>query len=291
MSKNIHLLVIDPQNSFAKKVPEDQQQTIHDGELCVKGAWEDMERVAAMIDRIGHLFDQITVTLDSHHQFHIAHPLWWKDGKGQRPKPFTTMREEKGTIIGGMYDASGTLHDVGEYMVSRPMYLKHTINYLRELAAKGRYSHMVWPNHCLIGTPGFLIVKPLRQALLKWENEQVSLVHKVTKGSTFWTEHFSAVQAEVPHPDCPETQRNPYFIDDIATADEIVLAGEASSHCVLSTLRDMADFADDSFIQKVVCLENAMSPVEPFEQQATDFFDDMQKRGMQVSTTEKYLAA
>jgi len=291
MSKKIHLLLIDPQNSFTKVVPPDEQQTRHDGELCVPGAWDDMTRVADMIERTGSMFSQITVTLDSHHPFHIAHPLFWKDANGERPKPLTVIREEKGNFIGSQFDANGQPHDIGEFMVSRPQYMKHAIAYLRELATKGRYSHMVWPEHCLIGTPGFLIMKPLRHALIKWEYDKIGLVNKVTKGSTFYTEHFSAIEAEVPHPEFPETQLNSSLVDDLNEADEIVLGGEASSHCVLSTLRDIADrFKDDSFIKKVVCLEDAMSPVPFFEKQADDFFNDMKNRGMQVSTTQAYLA-
>ena len=48
-------------------------------------------------------------------------------------------------------------------------------------------------------------------------------------------------------------------------------------------------FADDSFVKKVVCLTDAMSPVPGFEKLATDFIDDMKARGMKVSTTTDYL--
>jgi len=289
-NKKIHLLIIDPQNSFAKVVDPSDQQDFHNGELCVPGAWEDMVRVADMIDRIGDKIDDITVTLDSHHRLHIAHPMWWKDANGDRPQPFTSMREENGIIIGSQYDANGTPHDVGEFQTSRPAFHKHTIDYLRTLQTRGRYPHMVWPEHCLIGTPGHLIVEPLQKALFGWE-DNIALVNKVTKGSNMHTEHFSAVKAEVEDSKDPSTQINADLISNLNEADEVLLSGEALSHCVANTVRDIADqFADDSFVKKIVLLEDATSSVTGFEGLGDAFVNDMKARGMKVSTTVDYLS-
>jgi nicotinamidase-related amidase len=291
--KKIHLLIIDPQNSFAKEVDLNDQQKLHDGELCVPGAWEDMERLAAMIDRIGDKIDDITVTLDSHHQLHIAHPMWWKLSNGDRPGPLTQVREDNGVFIGTQFDASGNAHDVGEMMVSNPGFHAWTLDYIRTLTKEDRYPHMIWPEHCLIGTPGHNVVEPLQNALFKWESENLAFYNKVTKGSNYRTEHFSAVQSEVVDPDDATTQPNAFFIDEINKADIILLAGEASSHCVANTLRDMVTFFGsngDEFVKKVVCLTDAMSPVAGFEDKAQEFIDDMTKLGMKTTTTVDYLA-
>jgi len=290
MRNKIHLLIIDPQNSFCKVVPQDEQQDRHDGELCVPGAWEDMVRVADMIDRIGDKIDDITITLDSHHRLHIAHPMWWKDRNGNRPNPFTAVREEKGIFIGTEFGPDGTPHDVGELMTSKPVFHKWTIDYLRSLAANNRYGHMIWPEHCLIGYPGHLVIKPLREALCRWE-EKIGIVNIVTKGSTLWTEHFSAVKAEVVHPKHPETQPNAMLVSDLGEADELLFAGEASSHCGANTMRDLiTESADTSFAKKVTLLTDGMSPVPGFEAFETTFLDDMKALGMKMTTTVDYLA-
>ncbi|MHA2043407.1 MAG: hypothetical protein ACW99G_01360 [Candidatus Thorarchaeota archaeon] len=291
--KKIHLLIIDPQNSFAKKVDANDQQTLHNGELCVPGAWEDMERLATMIDRIGDKIDDITVTLDSHHQLHIAHPMWWKLSNGERPGPFTSVREDKGIFVGTQFDASGNPHDVGEMMVSNPGFMEWTMKYIRTLEANQRYPHMIWPEHCLIGTPGHNVVKPLQDSLFKWEKDNLAFYNKVTKGSNYRTEHFSAVQSEVPDEDDATTQPNAAFINTVNDSDIILLAGEASSHCVANTVRDMVAFFganSDEFIKKVICLTDAMSPVPGFEDKGTEFIDDMKKLGMKTSTTVDYLS-
>jgi nicotinamidase-related amidase len=293
VSKNLQLLIIDPQNSFCKVVPAKDQQTQHDGELCVPGAWEDMIRVGQLVDRVGDMFNDIVVTLDSHNQLHIAHPLWFKHAKtGLPPAPFTVMREENDKIIGTILDAAGKPQDVGEYRTVREKLRPHTLNYLKALKAGGRFPHVIWPPHCLIGTPGHNIVEPLRNALLAWELRNVAYVTKVTKGSNMGCEHFSAVRAEVIDDNDPGTMLNSDLITSLMEADEIVLSGEARSHCLNNTVRDIAnEFAsqNDEFIKKTVLLTDGSTDVPGFETYGNDFVKEMTKRGMRTSTTADYL--
>ena len=285
MPRRIHLVIIDPQNSFCKVVDAAQQQLIHDGELCVPHAWDDMVRVANMINRLGRKIDRIWVTLDSHQWNHIAHPSWLKDQHGNPPAPFTIMREENGLIIGTQYGPSGP-QDVGTYTTTKPGYYARTCDYLRALKAGGRYPHCIWPPHTLIGTPGHNVVAPLFQALLDWCKDSFKTIEFVTKGSNPFVEHFSAVRAEVPDPDDPFSQLNSQFIQNVMEADEIWEAGEAGSHCLPNTFRDMANsFGDDSFVAKTVLLTDATSPVPGFENYQNDYIAEMLKRGGKTATT------
>lgn len=293
MSRKIHLVVIDPQRSFCADVDPALQQTKHDGELCVPGAWQDMVRIADMVNRLGRKLTQIHITLDSHHYWHIAHPVWFKDMSGNHPAPFTSMREENGVIIGSTF-VNGSPHDIGEFTTSRPGYLKWTLSYLRELTIQGRYPHVIWPFHCLIGTPGHNVVEPLMSSLLEWEKSCARPVNKVTKGSCMFCEHFSAVRAEVPHPNYLDTQLNAEFMELLApgpdSPDEILIAGEALSHCVANTFRDVSTELGGEFVKKCVLLEDASSNVPGFESLGTQFVADMQTQGMKKSTTVDYLA-
>lgn len=292
MSRNIDLIIIDPQNSFCKVVPPDQQQITHDGELCVPGAWEDMERVANLVKRVGSKFREIHVTLDSHHPYHIAHPNYFQRvSDGTAPNPFTLMREENGKIIGSQIDASGNPFDVGEFYTSLRSQMTETLSYLIALRESNRYPHCIWPMHCLIGTRGHNVAEPLRNALFDWEiNSTGAIVNYVTKGSNYRREHFSAVKAEVADSKDHTTQLNTDFIDLVMQADEIVLCGEALSHCLANTVRDMADsFNDDSFIAKCVLLTDGASNVPGFDHFGDSFIADMTARGMQVATCGEYL--
>jgi nicotinamidase/pyrazinamidase len=132
------------------------------------------------------------------------------------------------------------------------------------------------------------VLPVLFDALCEWES-QFAAVNYVTKGSNIFTEHYSAVQADVFDPEDPGTGLNTDLIKTLQDMDVIAIAGEASSHCVASTVRDIADNFGEDNVRKFLYLQDACSPVPGFEQLERDFLDDMVKRGMQVSTTDKFL--
>lgn len=261
----MHLVVIDPQIDFCSK----------QGSLFVNGATEDMERLALFVDRVGHKLDDIHVTLDSHHLVHIANPIFWKDSHGDHPNPFTII----------------TYKDVesGSWMATSPKFQRWALEYTKQLEISGKYSLMVYPVHCVIGSLGHAVFPDLFKSLTKWE-EQFAVVNYVAKGSNIKTEHYSAIKAEVVDPSDPTTQINTNFIQILMDADQIIVAGECSSHCLRSSILDIADaFGDDKYIKKITLLTDATSPVQGFEKSADDFIKEMVARGMQLSTTDKFL--
>ncbi len=304
MPKRINLLNIDGQRSFCAVVPPAEQQVKHDGELCIPGAWDDMVRTANFVNKFGRNITDIQRTFDSHPgALHIAQPLWFRHAEtGEQPPIFTTMYEKGGLMYGKLFNpGAGKTADLGEYRTVRQQFSKWTVNYLRKLASTGRYPHTIWPPHCKPGTPGWSTVEPLAAALYDWGRDNIAVVYDVTKGSNIFTEHFSAVRAEVPitgdvnegGPDRADstTHLNTDFIQSVNNADEIILTGEALSHCLANTVRDMADtFQDDSFIKKCVLFTDCSSNVPGFEQYGQDFIKQMAARGMRVTTSGDYLA-
>ena len=95
----------------------------------------------------------------------------------------------------------------------------------------------------------------------------------------------------VTDPSDPGTQINTRFIQTLLEADLVAIAGEAGSHCLANTVRDIArNFGDDSYIQRLVLLEDATCPVPGFEALQSNFVKEMRARGMQVSTTQDFLS-
>lgn len=84
------LLVIDPQNDFCD-LPEGWCPGELRPSLPVAGAHADMQRLAGWIRREGAKVDAITVTLDSHQRYDIAHPAFWQQGDGGDVAPFTAI--------------------------------------------------------------------------------------------------------------------------------------------------------------------------------------------------------
>ncbi len=260
-------LIIDPQVDFC-----DAQK----GSLYVAGADDDTRRLAAMVRRLGNRVDGYHVTLDSHRIVDVAHPIFWKDSAGKHPDPFTIIN---------VADL-----DSGQWTTTNPGFFRRTEDYVKKLEAGGRYPLCIWPYHCLIGSAGHNVMPELLAALNDWERENLALLDFVTKGSNIFTEHYSAIQADVPDPEDPTTQTNTALIQTLLEADVVFVAGQALSHCVANTVRDIADaFGDDAYVKKLVLITDASSSVGGFEQLGTDFVREMTGRGMRTSTTTDFL--
>lgn len=280
MKKNIHLLVIDPQNDFcdlpAAYLPINPVDGgTHAPALPVTGAHADMLRVADLINRGAAGLSGISVTLDSHHRLDIAHPTFWKDAEGGVVNPFTQI--------------SAAEVRAGRYLPRNPAALPRVLAYLDTLENAGRYRLMVWPVHCEIGSWGHAVHADVRAAYNRWEDAQLGIVNKVSKGSNPWTEHYSAVMAEVPDAEDPDTQLNQGFIDLLKQADRIYITGEAGSHCVKATTEHIADNFAKADLGKLVLLTDCMSPVTGFDAQYEGFVRDMLARGLQVAKSTDVL--
>ncbi|NJL70964.1 MAG: hypothetical protein HC888_04765 [Candidatus Competibacteraceae bacterium] len=263
--KKIEALLIDPQIDFCHP----------DGSLYVNGADQDMKRLAAFIKKNVRIFADINVTLDSHHLVDVAHPIFWRDSAGNNPQPFTII-------------SAKDIQD-GVWQPRIPSMHARMLDYVRNLESSGRYPLCIWPPHCLIGSGGHNVVPELFDALTTWERERFGMVNYVTKGSNIYTEHYSAIKAEVPDPNDPTTQLNTDLINKLLTADEILVAGEAGSHCVANTALDICEaFGTDEYIKKIVLLTDAMSPVTGYENNQDEFLDKIVSRGAKLTTTRDY---
>lgn len=276
--QNLQLAIIDPQNDFCD-LPDSYRPQIAgvtmSPALPVAGSHADMQRVAALIEQGGAGLSGIAVTLDSHQRVDIAHPTFWRKGDGSAVQPFTQILARE--VRAGLYvprDATA---------------LQRVLNYLDALEENGRYTHMVWPVHCEIGSWGNNVHEDVRRAYNRWEEANVTQVHKVIKGTNPWTEHYSAIRAEVPDAADADTQLNAGFLDLLRQADRIYIAGEAGSHCVKATTEHIVENFSAAEVQKLVLLSDCMSPVTGFEAQYAAFLADMKARGVTLATAAEVL--
>jgi nicotinamidase/pyrazinamidase len=277
MKRQMHLLIIDPQNDFcdlpAHYLPRDAAGA---PALPVPGAHADMLRVADIIKRGGAGLTGISITLDSHHRIDIAHPAFWMDAAGGQVAPFTQI----------------SCADVaqGKYAPRDPGALARARSYLEQLEAAGRYTLMVWPTHCEIGSWGHNVHADVRAAYNRWEEGTLRTVAKLVKGTNPWTEHYSAIEAEVPDDDDPGTQMNAGFIAMLAESDRVYISGEAGSHCVKATTEHIVDHWDQQQLSKLVLVTDCMSPVTGFNEQYEGFIRAMRDRGVQIAQAADVVA-
>lgn len=268
------LLVIDPQVDFC-----DQSK----GALPVAGADEDMIRLAAMVKKYHGDITNIQVTMDSHFLLHIAHPIMWVDKNGNHPEPIVLYK-------GNTAPTPLTLDLVenGEFRAFNPEWQDRFFNYVKALKDNKRYSLMIWPVHCRIGYPGQLLDPNFREAVNIWEDKYHTTAAITTKGSNPFTEHYSAVKADVEDPKDRRTRLNSGLINLLKNFDIILGAGEALSHCFANTMRDVFEQFSEEQIKKFVLLKDATSSVTGCEQMGDDFINEFTGKGMQVATTTSY---
>lgn len=276
MPRSIHLLIVDPQNDFCD-LPEAYLPTDPltgrplQPALPVPGAHADMQRLARFIEATASALTSITVTLDSHHRLDIAHPTFWRARDGGPVAPFTPI--------------TAAQLRAGEFQPRHDDDLPRTLAYLDELEARGRYTLMVWPVHCEIGTWGHNVHADLRAAYARWEDDRQFIVRKVPKGANPWTEHYSALMAEVPDAGDPRSQLNRNLLDSLDRAELILVGGEAGSHCVRATVEHMAEHLPGGNLSRIVLLTDCMSPVEGFADAQASFLQRMRDLGVQERTS------
>jgi nicotinamidase-related amidase len=280
MKQKIQLLVIDPQNDFCDLPDAYLPRDAATGELLkpalpVAGAHADMQRLAGLIRQGSAGLTDIAVTLDSHHRIDIAHPTFWQRADGGAVTPFTTITAKQ-------------VRD-GEFRPRDQSALPRALAYLDELEARGRYILVVWPVHCEMGSWGHNVHADVRAAYNQWEEQQQRSVHIVTKGENPWTEHYSAVMAEVPDADDPHTQLNRDLVAQMDEADVLLIAGEASSHCVKASTEHIVDNLPSGRPQKIMLLTDCISPVAGFIEQHDAFLAEMRARGVQLVTSAEVL--
>ena len=258
------LLIIDPQKDFC----DNPATPGHSGSLFVAGADKSAKRLGELILQNLNRIHRIVMTLDSHYGYHVGNPLFWMDANGDSPDPFTII----------------THQDVkdGRWTARRPGHRLHALDYTAALEANGRYPLCIWPFHCIIGSDGYAITQPVFEAVDAWEKSHFTLAQRVTKGSNWKTEHYSALQADVPDTSDSTTLLNTGLIQSLQNADRVLLTGQALSHCVANTVRDIADNFGEENIKKLELIIDTTNNVTGFENLGDQFVQDLTKRGMKT---------
>jgi nicotinamidase/pyrazinamidase len=217
--KGTTLLIIDPQLDFH------DSYSFH-GTLAVPNAEGDASRVSKLIRDGIDKIDNIIVTLDSHHKGHIAHAAFWTNSKGERPAVFSEI------TCAQVKDRT--------WVPRNPAHYGHCVNYTEKLEESGRFVLMIWPEHCLIGSPGHAIHPEIFAAVLAWSDKKNKDVEFVLKGQNCFTEMYSAIKAEVVmKDDMGGTGENTKLLGELLGADRLLICGQALSHCVNFTVTDI----------------------------------------------------
>lgn len=207
------LLIIDPQNDFVD--PR--------GSLYVPGAEKGITAIVDLVKNARFLnIDDIAITQDTHHKYHIAHPEYWDP----RPEPFSTISAED-------YKA-GKYHPLLYPPTMDKPVDPFTLQYLESLPGP----LTIWPEHCLLGSWGWAFPDTLVSALHNWEIS-IRPQHNFKVYQKGYISNFEAFSLFTKS---GELDYRPYAsLDVFADYDEIIICGFAKDVCVANTVKDMKD--------------------------------------------------
>jgi nicotinamidase-related amidase len=219
--------------------------------LFVPGAVEDTRRVVEWIHGNAAKLTTLAFSMDTHRVFQIFHPTFWIDDQGRHPAPFTPVFHED--VRSGKW---------------RPIaHPKECLEYVKRLEEGGKYVLTIWPLHTLLGGTSHALVPSVMEAAIFHAVARRAQTHFETKGTHAMTENYSVLSPEVKELGGKSIGSfNAAFFQLLMEHDVVYVFGQAKSHCVLSTLKDMVERVeqvDRSLLTKIRLLDDATSPVPP----------------------------
>lgn len=259
------VLMIDPQNDFHE---------LENSTLPVKGSLQNAENITKFLENNKKEISDIVVTLDTHEKYDIAHQDFWLDESGNKPSPLTVILNK----------------DIleGKFVPKDPNEKDYVLYYTNKLEEQGKEVHLIWPNHCLKGvTDGWNVYEPIQKTLDSWEKEKNKNVIFYEKGTDYKTEHYGAFEPEV-HTENSKFDRE-FFDENIENNNEkIVIMGQALSHCVGETVRQI--IANTSRPKSdFVLLVDCTSPVPGFEEKAENLLKEFEEAGIELKTINDFI--
>ena len=101
------------------------------------------------------------------------------------------------------------------------------------------------------------------------------------KGQNLLTEMYSALAADVPVSN--QTAFNASLQNSLQKSDRLIVCGQAMSHCVNYSLRDIVEhWPDGKDKSRIELLTDCASAVPGFEAAAESFQKDMSQAGVQL---------
>ncbi|TCT20369.1 nicotinamidase-related amidase [Melghiribacillus thermohalophilus] len=246
--KKVLLLAIDMQNDF-----------MDGGALGVPGARKDAERLNQFIYDHFEDITHIMVSIDTHKPRQIFHPCWWEDSRGNEPEPLTIIHDE----------------DVEQGRWKPRYFAEESKRYVRKLEETSKKQLCIWPYHCLQGTYGhalesqFAAMAYLHSVLREYD------LKTVVKGEDPLSEMYGIIEPEYSEKDL--TRRD--VINEVKQYDEIIIAGEAASHCVLESVNQLCSHLENKgdLLEHTYILTDCMSSIPGFEEDTEKAYRNLER--------------
>ena len=196
------------------------------GTLSVPGSQDDIARFLTWFYTNAHQITAVYASLDTHLPLQIFYPSWWKHAKtGEHPEPLTIITEED------------VMNETWAPVF--PSERDWSVTYVHLLKQQAKKELMIWPYHTMEGTLGHMLSAPISEAIAWHSVARKTQPTYILKGRTRRTEYYGIFGAEVFDPEDASSALNTALLEEIMNHDKVYLAGEAKSHCVLESTRQL----------------------------------------------------
>ncbi len=300
--KRVALMPIDVQRDFC--FPEG---TLYVGGRSGTGAIDDSRRLTEFIYREMGSITSIFPTLDTHEAFQIFSPMFWLDENGKPLQPHDMIDGEMTIMRAGKPAGRATPNPVVAGIVGVPYawLLKQVQFYCKKVVEgghTGKYMLYIWPEHCILGSEGHNLVGLMQEARLFHSYVRGAQNSPQVKGGNPLTENYSIFGPEVTERYDQKgaiAQRNVSLLKTLLDYDAVIIAGQAASHCVKSSIDDLVKeilVKDKALAQKVYVLRDCTSSVVvpglvDFTSQAEKALDEYAALGMNIVNSTDPMAS
>lgn len=235
---------------------DNQKDFMEKGSLGVPGSHQDVKNQIQFIYNNLNKITRIVNSLDTHIPQQIFFPCFWVDKYGNHPDPFTVITWKD--IVDGVWKS-----------VVDP---EKSHSYIENLEKLGKSPLMIWTYHCIQGTDGCSL-----------ENQFANMVYfhsvirkvasvRLVKGQDPFSEMYGIFKPEYD----PKNTINTKALDLIEEYDKIIIAGQAKSHCVATSIQQIADYYENrpDITSKIYILEDCMSSIPNFEKVTEELFEN-----------------
>jgi nicotinamidase-related amidase len=244
------------------------------GSLYIPGALENTQKTTSFIYKnLEHITTIITV-VDSHMPYHIFFAPWWINEFGDHPQDYTII----------------SYKDIVNRKYIPTIDKEFSIRYVKTLEEMGKKPLCIWPAHCLMGSLGQKIMPALSEAILYHSLIRTTNPIYMEKGTTAMSEYYGIFYPEVPINNHHQVEINKKLFDILMAHDRIYIAGQAKSHCVVETLKQIASYDrknKTSLLKKNVILDDCCSvirhPEIDFIQTTQDDFANLREQGLGIT--------
>ncbi len=245
------------------------------GTLSVPGSQDDIARFLAWFYTNAHRITSVYASLDTHLPLQIFYSSWWKHPRtGEHPEPLTVITEEDVMKEVWVPVAQGERD--------------WSVNYVHRLKQQAKKDLMIWPYHTMEGTLGHMLSAPISEAIAWHSAARKTQPTYLAKGRTRRTEYYGIFGAEVFDPEDASSVLNVTLLESIMSHDRIYIAGEAKSHCILESGKQLTGYfaSQPELLGRVNILKDCTSavrhPAIDFEALAEEELAAMKQMGVHL---------